>query len=98
MVKPPNIERIKDTGRGLGLHLDEEEARTFAGLMRGTLASYERLDRLAEPTLPVKYPRSGGYRPAPEENQLNAWYWKCSIKGAESGPLSGKRIAIKDNV
>lgn len=98
MVKPPNIERIKDAGRGLGLHLDEEEARTFAGLVKATLASYERLDRLAEPALPVKYPRTGGYRPGPEEDQLNAWYWKCSIKGAQSGPLSGKRVAIKDNV
>jgi len=66
--------------------------------MDGVLASYRRLDQFAEPTLPVKYPRNAGYRPAASENRLNAWYWKCSIKGAASGPLAGKKIAIKDNV
>ncbi len=25
-------------------------------------------------------------------------YWKCSIKGAESGKLAGRRVVIKDNV
>lgn len=98
MAKPPNIEQLKEIAHGFGLHLDEEEARSFVGLIEGTLASYTRLDRLVEPELPVKYPRSGSYRPEPEENPLNAWYQKCSIKGAEDGPLAGKRIAVKDNV
>ncbi len=98
MVKPPNAELLKDIGRGFGLHLGDGEALSYAGLIEGTLASYTRLDQLVEPALPVKYPRSGGYRPGPEENALNAWYWKCSIKGADNGPLARKRIAIKDNV
>ena len=62
------------------------------------MASYERLDQLVEPAPEVRYPRSGGYRPEPEENPLNAWYWRCGIKAAQEGPLSGKRIAMKDNV
>ena len=49
------------------------------------------------PLLPVKYPRSPGWRPAPEENPLNAWYWRCEINGADEGPLTGKTVAIKDN-
>ena len=98
MVRPPNIEQLKKIAEGFELRLDEEEARSYVGLIEGTLASHRRLDQLTEPELPVKYPRAGGYRPEPEENPLNAWYWKCSINGAENGPLSGKRIAIKDNV
>ena len=98
MVKPPNADLLKDIGSGFGLHLGDGEARSYAGLIEATLASYARLDQLVEPGLPVKYPRSGGYRPGPQENALNAWYWKCSIRGAENGPLAGKRIAIKDNV
>jgi len=98
MVRPPNIEQLKKIAEGFELRLDEEEARSYVGLIEGTLASHRRLDQLTEPQLPVKYPRAGGYRPEPEENLLNAWYWRCSIKGAEDGPLSGKRIAIKDNV
>src|SRR5215208_7564572 len=98
MTRPPNVEQLTELAGGFGLRLDEEKVRSFIGLVEGTLASYARLDQLAEPELPVKYPRSGGYRPDREENPLNAWYYKCSIKGAENGPLSGKRIAIKDNV
>lgn len=98
MVRPPNVEQLEEIARGFGMHLDEEQAASFAGLIEGTLASYRRLDRLTEPELPVEYPRSGGYRPEPEDNPLNAWYQKCSIKGAENGLLAGKRLAIKDNV
>lgn len=56
------------------------------------------MNQLAEPELLVKYPRSGSYRPDAEEDPLHAWYRKCSIEGAEGGPLSGKRLAIKDNI
>src|SRR5262249_25617597 len=46
----------------------------------------------------VKYPRTPGYRPAPEENKYNAWYYKSSVKGAPEGKLKGKTVALKDNV
>lgn len=84
--------------RGFGLNLTEEEVETYRDMISSGLASYDRLDRLAEPVAEVHYPRGGSYRPDPEENPLGAWYRRCSIRGAESGPLSGKRIAIKDNV
>ena len=47
---------------------------------------------------PVKYPRDGGWRPAPDENKLGAWYVKTSIKGKPGGKLAGRRVALKDNV
>jgi VIT1/CCC1 family predicted Fe2+/Mn2+ transporter len=46
----------------------------------------------------VRYPRTPGVFPPPEENTHNAWYVKTAITGAASGPLHGKRIAVKDNV
>jgi amidase len=46
----------------------------------------------------VKYPRDGGWRPKPEENKHNAWYYKTAIKGQPGGKLAGKRVALKDNV
>ncbi|XP_064595450.1 amidase-like [Liolophura sinensis] len=52
---------------------------------------------MVEPALPVKYPRTPGYRPGPEENTLNAWYYRCDIKGAAKGKLVGKKVGIKDN-
>lgn len=98
MVQTPTAAQLKEIARGYNLHLDDAETSSFLGLMESTLGSYRRLDQLVEPELPVRHPRSGSYRPEPEENPLGAWYRKCSIKGASEGPLSGKRVAIKDNV
>ena len=66
--------------------------------MSTTFESYQRIDQLTRLAVSVGYTRTGGYRPHAEENRLNAWYQKCSIQGAVSGPLAGKRIAVKDNV
>ena len=41
------------------------------------LKSYDQVYRMIEPKPPVKYPRTPGYRPPPEENKLNAWYVEC---------------------
>jgi amidase len=99
MVKPPDTGKVREISEGFGLELGEGEAASLAGLMAATVSSYDRLDMLAEPELPAtRYPRSAGYRPEPEENPLGAWYRKCEIKGAEGGSLSGKKLAIKDNV
>jgi amidase len=95
--KPPPRE-LQRIATGYGLQLSPEEILSFRSLMDGVLASYRRLDQFAEPTLPVKYPRDPGYRPAAAENRLNAWYWRCSVKGAPGGKLAGKKLAIKDNV
>jgi amidase len=98
VLRKPPIDELQRIATSYGLDLSREDLVSFRGLMDGVLDSYRRLDQFADPTLPVKYPRQPGSRPTAAENKLNAWYWKCSIKGAPSGPLAGKKIAIKDNV
>src|SRR5262245_39973212 len=97
-VKTPTLDDLARIAEGFSLRVNKEDLESFRGLMGGMLASYARLDELTEPTLPVKYPRSPGFRPQPEDNLLGAWYWRTEIKGAPSGPLAGKTVAIKDNV
>ena len=97
-VKEPTLEQLHRIARSYNLSSTEEDLASFRGLMGGVLESYARLDQLSEPSLPVKYPRTSGYRPEPEENPLGAWYWRSEIHGAETGPLAGKTLAIKDNV
>ncbi|MDE0389329.1 MAG: amidase family protein, partial [Rhodospirillales bacterium] len=97
-VRTPTIEEVLDIAEGYGMTITVEDAESYRGLMAGTIASYHRLDDLDEPKLPVKYPRSPGYRPPPEENPYNAWYWKSEVKGASRGPLKGKKVALKDNI
>jgi amidase len=94
----PTAAEILDLAQGFGMTLTEADADSFRGLMVGSMASYARLDELSEPKLPVRYPRLPGHRPGPQENLLNAWYWKCEIRGAATGPLAGKKIAVKDNI
>ncbi len=45
-----------------------------------------------------EYPRNAAKRPLPDENPLNAWAVKGTIEGAATGPLSGKKIVVKDTV
>ena len=97
-VRTPTIEEVLDIAEGYGMTITVEDAESYRGLMEGTIASYHRLDDLDEPKLPVKYPRSPGYRPPPEENPYNAWYWKSEVKGRGGGPLKGKRVVLKDNI
>jgi amidase len=97
-VRPPTEDQLLEIAASFGMSLTREEAASFRGLMAGSIASYNRLDLLPEPKLPVKYPRTPGYRPGSEENRFNAWYWKSEIKGSSDGVLSGKRIAVKDNI
>lgn len=97
-VKPPSLDTLAAIAESYGMDLSDEDLDSFQGLIAPIMASYERLDQLPEPSLPVKYPRTSGHRPAPEDNPLNAWYWRSEIKGAGSGPLAGKTVAIKDNV
>lgn len=97
-VVTPSMAQLEDIAKKQGLSITPEDLAQYREVMAGFLQGYNRLDDLAEPTLPVKYPRTPGYRPPPEENPYNAWYYKTDIKGAGSGPLAGKTIAIKDNV
>jgi amidase len=97
-IMPPTLEELRAIAEEYHMTLSLEDLQGFLTEMEGTLASYRRVGELPEPKPEVKYPRTPGYRPSPEDNPLNAWYWRCSIKGAAEGKLAGKRIAIKDNV
>lgn len=97
-VQPPSDEALREIAASYRLELSAEELPEYRELMAGVLASYARLEQLPESKPAVAYPRDCGHRPEPQENPLNAWYWRCAIKGAGSGKLAGKRVAVKDNI
>ncbi len=97
-VKAPSSDQIQDLAAGFGMTLDRPTAETLRTVMAATLASYARVDELVAPSLPVRHPRTPGWRPTAEDNPLNAWYWRCAIEGAPTGVLQGKPVAIKDNI
>jgi amidase len=97
-LRKPTTDELERIARSFGLDLTTEELASVRDHTESVLESYRRLDQFVEPTLPVEFPRDAGYRPTAEQNPLNAWYRKCSIKGAPAGKLSGKKIALKDNI
>lgn len=97
-VKRPTTEQLQQIVTDLGMSLDPERLERFRALMEGSIASYDVVEAMPDEKTPVKYPRTPGYQPGTEENPLNAWYVKTTVKGAPEGKLAGKTIAVKDNV
>jgi len=97
-VKRPTLAQLHEVSRDLGMTLSDEDARSFLGLMEGSFAAYDAVDAMPDYVPPVKYPRTPGYRPEGAENRYNAWYVKTTVKGAPSGKLAGKTVALKDNI
>ena len=97
-IEPPTSEDLRRVAEKIGMSLDGEEADAHLAALAPFFAVYSALDALPE-ELPVsKYPREAIHRPVGDENRWNAWYVKARVRGAESGPLAGKTVAIKDNV
>ncbi|RYM02751.1 amidase [Sporolactobacillus sp. THM7-7] len=99
MRKKPDLESLRKISTQYHMTLDDEELQSFQKVLSdGIFKSYDIVDKLVEPELPVKYKRTPGYRPSKEGNPLNAWYWKTKVEHAETGKLTGKKLAVKDNV
>ena len=97
-VQQPSLDALARISDRYGFDIPAERLETFRALIGHTLGSYARLEELVEPGLPVRYPRQPGQRPSAADNPLGAWSWKTDIRGASSGLLTGKTVAIKDNV
>ncbi|MBW4023849.1 MAG: amidase [Proteobacteria bacterium] len=97
-VERPTFAQLQAIVTSLGMDLPPEKIEQFRGLMDGAVAAYNIVDALPDEKPRVTYPRTPGYQPLPEENEYNAWYVKSEVRGADSGPLAGKTVALKDNV
>ena len=94
-VSSPTPAQLQEIAAKMGLSLTENDIASFLTLMQPTIEAYNLVDRLPNPLPHVKYPRTPGYRPPPEENKHNAWYYKTNIEGAKQGKLKGKLSCSK---
>jgi len=97
-VERPTLEKLRSVAKSLSFDLSDADLRFFLESMQGALDGYDNIDALPDFLPEVRYPRAAGYRPSETENPLNAWYVKTEIAGAPQGRLSGKTVAIKDNI
>jgi len=98
MVKRPTIEQLQKIVSSLHMSMSEREIGEYLDVLEGTMQAYDRVEQLPDYLPEVRYPRTPGTRPSPTENPLGAWYVKSEVKGAPYGPLTGKRVVLKDNV
>jgi amidase len=94
--RQPTVDDMRSVGAELGLTLSEEDARTIHRLAGPLLYSYEFLESSPNAFPEVKYPKRTHDVPKAEDNPHNGWSIRTSIKGAPSGPLAGRTVAIKD--
>lgn len=96
--KLPDVEELKNLAAGLNLPLDEPKAQVLLEYLQPFAAGYEYIDGCGD-ELPVSPWGGREYRsPRPDENPFGAWLLKCHIRGAPTGPLSGRKVAVKDNI
>ena len=84
-VSPPTSDQLKVIADAMGLALTESDLASFVALMKPSIDGYNVVDALPDNLPAVKYPRTPGVRPQPEENTRNAWYVKTRVEGASSG-------------
>ena len=100
-LRRPSQEDLIDISDRYGLRLTEAELEDFHDLAHAVLKGYDELDQYPDPVRPVTPAvRIPGPRPDPSEDPLNGIVRYCDVKAVDTapGPLSGKRIGIKDTV
>jgi len=97
-LRAPTEREVRELGEHLDLDLTDTEVTAFRDRIAEGLSAYQTVRE-----------RAGSQEPSPDrqldtgqrvtrENPYNAWVTRCDIQTAETGPLAGWDIAVKDNV
>ena len=98
MFDTPTIAQLRETADELGMTLTDDYLEATQRIVAPMVKAYQVLDGVPDELPQMRYPRTPGHRPTPEENPHGAWYVKTDIKGAKHGKLAGHRVAVKDNI
>lgn len=93
-VPVPDAAALAALSEHFGFDLTEDELAEFAPAVAATFAASETVEALWERSRPEPPVRDW----AAGEHPLGAWYVITEIRDAETGPLAGRTVAIKDNV
>lgn len=97
-VSRPSAADIDVAAKHFGFHLDTEAQQSFLDFVCRTMSAYDVVDELyQEIARPQRAARAYQF-PAPKCNPLGAWYVTAQIISGARGPLSGRTVAIKDNI
>ncbi|HSC03897.1 MAG TPA: amidase family protein, partial [Solirubrobacteraceae bacterium] len=97
-LRPPTPEDLARAAEREHLNLSLEECQELAPFAADFVRAFDDVEGLPDLQVPVRYPRTPGSRPTPEEDPVNAFVRMLEIQGAPDGPLAGRRIGVKDNI
>jgi amidase len=100
-IEAPGKDDLKRIAKQNGFELGDAEAEAIRSTLPGIFAALDSIDRTPTETPPsvARYrERDAGAPPTREEDPFNAIVRRCRVKGAASGKLAGKRIAVKESV
>ncbi len=98
------LERIKrsdfnDLAREFHFSIDDSEAGEYEKLTEFVLGILDTMEALPAPRHPtIAATRVPGPRPTSAEDPFNAIVRWCDVRTGAEGPLSGKRIGMKDSI
>src|SRR3990172_8637572 len=95
-LRPPTADDLRRAGERDHLDLSLEECETLAPFAAALLELLDVVEELPDVDPPVRYRRAPVRRQTREEDPHNAFVRVLRIEGATSGPLSGKRVGVKD--
>lgn len=98
-LRMPTPDELKSLAQANNFELNDEELDAFQAIIPSLFQSYNQLEDMPEPREPLKYrDRDPGMRPSREEDPFNAIVRRCTLKGASTGKLAGKRFGLKNNI
>ena len=97
-VSRPSAADIDAAAQHFGFHLDADARRDYLAAVEGSLRSYDVVDELYDKFSRPQAPERACRFPEPGDNPLGAWYVTTQISSGTRGPLSGRVVAIKDNI
>ncbi len=97
-VSRPSAADIDAATKHFGFHLDADAQRDYLAVVGHMLNSYDVVDELYDESVRPQAPERAYRFPQPGDNPLGAWYVTAAIASGAKGPLSGRAVAIKDNI
>ncbi|WP_433599276.1 amidase [Nocardia sp. CA-135953] len=92
----PSRKTVEDLADELRLGIPAEDLDVYHAAASGLLGSWTVVDELYEREVAPKAPVRAWAEPT--DNELGAWYVTTDLSEATDGPLSGRSVAIKDNI
>lgn len=99
-LRKPTREEVQECARRDYIDLSLAEAEAFIPSISRFLTLLDEVEELPELRVELKHLyRDPGHVPSgAEEDPYNSFTRICRVDGAQTGPLVGKRVAVKDNL